>query len=100
VSPRVKSILQAVADEHGVSVSDLTGPRQGQWIAVPRFDAMARLRALHIAPGKHRFSLPMIGRFLGDRDHTTVIAGLRKAEKRFGPIAPIYPVYDFEETRI
>jgi chromosomal replication initiator protein len=95
-----RAILIQVAADHGLTVDALRSADRRRKVAHARFDAFARLRALHIAPGRHKFSLPQIGRFLGDRDHTTVIHGIRKAAELYGPRAPVYPVLESEETRL
>lgn len=102
MSPRVKAILQEVANDHGVTVSDLLGRERRQWASVPRFDAMRRLRALRNRDGGLALSLPALGAVF-KRDHTTILVGLRRAENLFGPFPPIWPAkvsIDCEETRL
>lgn len=100
MSPRVQAIIQDVATEHGLTIKELLSACRARRLAYPRFDAMSRLRAIHIAPDRHRFSLPQIGRFFGGMDHTSVLHGLRKADQLYGPRAPVYPLNDSEETRL
>jgi chromosomal replication initiation ATPase DnaA len=100
MSPRVRSILQAVADEHGVSVGQLEAIDRRKAVSHARFDAMARIRALHRSNGEPCFSFPQIGALLGGLDHTTIIYGIRRAEQLFGPRSPTYPIIDCEETRL
>lgn len=74
----MREIAAQVAAKHGLTVSDLKGPRQLRGIAHPRQEAMWRMRR------ELNKSLPMIGAFLGDRDHTTVLHGVRAHAKRNG----------------
>ena len=71
-------ILEQTAWEHSVTVADLRSPKRHRAIAFARFDAMTRLRAVITPEGRHRFSTPQIARLLGRKDHTTVLAGLRR----------------------
>lgn len=75
-APKCRQIIAAVAFIHGLSVADLSGPSRHRSIAWPRQQAMWLCRA---KPG---VSLTAIGRFLGDRDHTTVLHGVRQVERR------------------
>lgn len=69
------AILEAVAQEFNLSVSELKGPRRTRRISVPRQMAMYLLRDVA------QLSFPQIGEFLGGRDHTTVMHGAAKIEK-------------------
>ena len=62
------------ARQNGVSLDDLQGPSRVRAISWPRQDFMLAARELG-------FSLTEIGRFL-NRDHTTILKGVRAAEKR------------------
>jgi chromosomal replication initiation ATPase DnaA len=62
-------------EEHGVQLRDLRGPSRERWIAWPRQDFM--LRAYEAG-----YSYPRIARFLGNRDHTTIMHGVKAAERR------------------
>ena len=68
-------VLADVAERHGLTVADLIGPRRLRHIAHPRQEAMFCLRACG-------WTLPRIGRAIGDRDHTTVLHGIRAHQKR------------------
>ena len=77
----MRQIATDVALDRGVSFGDLIMPdhvpgARAFAIAHPRQEAMWRMRQA----GK--WSLPQIGRFLGERDHTTVLAGVRAHQKR------------------
>lgn len=69
VSPR--QIIEAVATLHGVSIDEILGASRLPHICRARWTAMRELR-------DRRFSTPAIGALL-NRDHTTVIHGLRRA---------------------
>lgn len=68
----IELIAQAVSDVWGVSLHDLRGQRRFTSITVPRQVAFALARKYT----DHSF--PVIGRWFGDRDHTTVIHGIRR----------------------
>lgn len=64
-------ILEIVSDAYRISVADLRGARRTRAYAWPRQHAM------WLMAQQPHLSLPMIGRFLGGRDHTTVLHGVR-----------------------
>lgn len=66
-----QSVLQAVANRHRLTIDDIKGPSRKAYICRARWDAMRLLR-------DRGLSLPSIGRML-NRDHTTVVHGLRRA---------------------
>ena len=68
------AILEAVAGEFNLTVSELKGPRRTRRVSVPRQMAMFLLRETA------QLSFPQIGEFLGGRDHTTVMHGASKIE--------------------
>ena len=70
-----EAILEAVAKEFNITVSELKGPRRTRRISVPRQVAMFLMREMA------QLSFPQIGEFLGGRDHTTVMHGVTKVEK-------------------
>lgn len=73
-----EAIINAVAQEYNITVSELKGPRRTRRISVPRQMAMYLLRDIA------QLSFPQIGEYLGGRDHTTVIHGAAKIEKDLG----------------
>lgn len=81
----IAEIKEAVARRFKVKVSDLEGDSRKKAYAHPRQVAMAlayrRLR-------RFGYSLPVIGKQFGDRDHTTVLHAYRKigtkGKKRIG----------------
>ena len=75
-STMIREILGIVADETDATVPQLVGPGRAADIAQPR--QLAMLMAREVA-GR---SMPQIGREIGNRDHTTVLYGCRKAKER------------------
>lgn len=69
-------IVEAVAERHGLTVADLKGPARASRVSQPRHEAMHEMRE------RTSQSLPAIGRFLGGRDHATVIHGVRRHQER------------------
>lgn len=74
--PTMREILEGVASRTGYTVEQLKGPRRPQGLAHARQLAMAEMYATG------RFSLPQIGRFLGNRHHTTILHGVRAHNAR------------------
>ena len=79
--PQMAGILAEVACKHRVSVKELLGRGRRPYVAWPRQEAMWRIRQTG------RYSLPQIGAFLGGRNHTTVIRGVRAHERRMSAVA-------------
>lgn len=73
---RVSKILREVAKEFDVPVNELRGSNKARHIARPRQVAYLRLR------DETDLSYPTIGRVMGDRDHTTIIYGIKAVRKR------------------
>lgn len=63
------SIAVAVAGRHGVSLEDMLGPGREAHLVEARADVYRALRAAG-------WSYPRIGRFVGGRNHTTVMHAL------------------------
>lgn len=76
--PRNKGmqIIREVCIKYNTSIEDLISERRTQKLVMPRQEAMYRLCT------ETDWSLPRIGRALGNRDHTTVLHGRRKFEAR------------------
>lgn len=64
---RMADIAQAVCDKFGLTVQSLRGPRRPDRLARPRFLFCLLCRELASK------SYPEIGRYLGDRDHSTIM---------------------------
>ena len=75
--PKIAEILKAVCKHYNVDQTDLISERRPRTIATPRQVAMYLSRKM---TGR---SLPYIGSKLG-RDHTTVLHGVRKIERKIG----------------
>lgn len=71
-------VLAMTAAAWGAEVRGITGPHRSPAYARPRFAAIWVVRAT--LP----LSLPEIGRRIGDRDHTTILHALRRAERLRG----------------
>lgn len=71
----IEEIQRKVAEHYNIRLSDLIGPK--------RFRALARPRQVAMYLSKHLTtrSLPEIGRRFGNRDHTTVMHGVRRIEE-------------------
>lgn len=74
ISMRVSmaSIIAEVADTYGFSIEELKGPGRTKGIS------NARQHAMWMMAQQDHLSLPQIGRFLGGRDHTTILHGIRQ----------------------
>jgi hypothetical protein len=64
MSPR--EIIAAIASDYGVTAADITGRCRRREYTFPRFAAAHVLRA-------RGNSLPQVGKFLGGRDHSTIL---------------------------
>ena len=69
------AILETVCAYYDVKTRDLRGPGRCQWLSLPRAVGMSLTRDLT------SMSYPRIGAFYGGRDHTTVIAAVRKVQR-------------------
>ena len=67
--PIIWRIKKAVADEFGITVSQLISKNRIAELCTPRYVAMGLMLDMT------QMSLPAIGRQLGGRDHTTIING-------------------------
>lgn len=77
----IGAIIKAVSAAFEVSVHDLRYNRtRDQYICQARYAAFRLIRAQKRV-GSHRFSLNQIGQAFDFRDHSTIINGLRRAEK-------------------
>lgn len=89
--------LRAVVSECSriteVSVHDIVGPWRSQTAV------RARQLAFWVLRNSTRLSLPQIGRYLGKRDHTTVLHGIRRVDHMLGLEAVrIKPMKYVEQT--
>ena len=72
----VRLIAETVAEHYGVTYRDVLSSRRAETTVTARM--VVYLLARHMTSR----SYPQIGRALGNRDHTTVMAGLRTIEAR------------------
>jgi chromosomal replication initiator protein len=73
---QIADVIGAVAHRFGVTSEEICGPRRMKEIVRPR--QIAYLIAASVCP---RASLPAIGRAFGDRDHTTILWGIRRVRE-------------------
>jgi len=71
---RVRRVIAQIAGEHGVPLDRVMGRCRLARVSYARHHAMAVIR------WSSGLSFPEIGRYFG-RDHTTVIAGVRRYER-------------------
>ena len=71
----VEEIQRKVSEHYNIRLSDLIGPRRMRSLARPRQVAMWLSKRLT------NRSLPEIGKRFGNRDHTTIMHGIRKIEE-------------------
>lgn len=78
-APMIRDIQEVVCAQHGVRMHEMLSDRRSRYVARPRQLAMALSRELTSR------SLPEIGRFFGNRDHTTVMHAIRQVEASSDP---------------
>lgn len=74
--PSIATVQRHVAQRFNVRVTDLTSDRRD------RISTRARHAAMYLCRELTPFSLPVIGRHFGKRDHTTVMYACREVERR------------------
>lgn len=78
----VRQMIADAADEHGVTVEALLSERLSRHLTGPRQALYAAVYDLRWPSGSRRFSMPDVARFLGRKDHTCVLHGIRAHTKR------------------
>lgn len=73
--PRIEDIKKAVAKQFDVSVTEIDSTRRAADIVRPR--QVGYLLSKEMTP----FSLPQIAGRFGGRDHTTILAGIKKIQR-------------------
>jgi len=73
---KAREILQEVADRTGFTIEELVSMRRHQPLCDARNELYYRLK------DETTWSYPRIGKFLGDRDHSTIISGAKKHARR------------------
>lgn len=71
----ISSILREVAEKYRVEVKDIKGPRRAKRLVQAKMEAYWRAR------NETNHSLPRIGHLMGDKDHTTILYGIRTYER-------------------
>ena len=69
-------IVSVVADQFGISVADIISSKRSAKYVVPRQISM------YLSRDYTSLSLEEIGKYLGNRDHSTVVYGIRKIEEQ------------------
>lgn len=72
--PHIREVVAAVARHYKLLSSDITGRRRTWNVVRPRQVAM------YLAKVLTRHTMPVIGRSIGDRDHSTVCHAVRRIE--------------------
>lgn len=67
------AIVRRAAEMHRIPVAELIGPSRSRFFCEARFATMLALR-------RRGLSTTRIGRLLGNRDHSSVVHGCRRAE--------------------
>lgn len=80
--PTVADLIAQVCLESGLSKADLIGPRRYRQLVIHR------QRLMYLAVSKTSLSFPTIARIIGNRDHTTIIHGVRAHCARTGDPLP------------
>lgn len=75
MSRTASQIIDDVARAFDVSRDDMISDWRSPVVAIPRFAAMHMLR------NERELTYPVIARMMARKDHTTVISGVRRAEK-------------------
>lgn len=78
---RALEIIQPVADDHGVYVTEMIGPSINRKVSRARHAAMAALRAVSHPDGSARYSWPDIGKVFR-RHHATAMLGVHRHLQR------------------
>lgn len=78
----LRSLLEAVSRERNIPLHELTSATRAHPVAHARQDFMWRARQVRWPDGRPRYSLPFIARFLGMKDHTSILHGVRAHEGR------------------
>ena len=78
-----RRITKEVCDRRKVAVRDVMGSMKFQELCDARFEIWFRLRNEIKIVGKP-VSYPMIGKWFGDRDHTTILHGVQRYRETMG----------------
>ena len=75
-TPQIHEIALSVAKHFGVRLADIRGPSRRRGVVE------ARNTAAFLTRNSTEMSLQQIGEYLGGRDHTTILHGIRQVESR------------------
>lgn len=92
--PSLNLIIREVAEFYGLSLLEIISDRRNLEIVRPRQTAM------YLAKKLTTKSYPFIGRYLGGRDHTTVLHATRKIEELMGSSPRLVDEVDVLKLRI
>lgn len=81
----MRAIAEDVCARRNITLAELISHTRTKRVAGPRHEFMWLCRQVRRLNGHHRFSFPQIGRFLGGRDHSTVVHGARRYAERPQP---------------
>lgn len=76
IMPTIQNIQNVVANNFDITVIDMVSARRTKHLILPRHIA------LYLAKTLTKFSYPVIGRYFGGRDHSTIIHAVEKIEAR------------------
>lgn len=74
--PTMGQIVREVCEKHGLTIAEVRARRKKRELVRARHEIMWRCRK------ETTFSLPAIAKFLGNFDHTSVMHGISKHERR------------------
>lgn len=80
---KAKIILYSTAKKYGYTVVDLRSDRRDAYLVACRQEACWEIK------NQTTWSLPHIGRFMGGRDHTTILHAIRKHQARVDGAVPM-----------
>jgi chromosomal replication initiator protein len=93
-NPSIRIIIVMTAAYFGVTVNDIKSARRTSSVVWPRQVAMYLAKKLTLN------SLPKIGAYIGGRDHTTVLHGVRKIEAKLQEDADLQETVSALEKKI
>ena len=80
--PVARGLIETVADWFGMEPSVITGTSRQSYAVSARAVAARLIREVKWENGSTRFSYPQIGKMLGNRDHSTIIAAVQNFDDR------------------
>ena len=74
----LQEIAREICEQYKIPMRLLTSDRRNREYVIPRHHFMYR------AATETTYSTPQIGRFCGNKDHTTVLHGVKRHKERMG----------------